>query len=89
MLNAPKTYTFPTSEEYLRALHPEYDFVFELAENARDRWHYDEKRASQTQIHMIENALEVALRADHERGIEIIIVPTETQTDVLSLSMLA
>lgn len=54
-------------------MHPEYDFVFELALHARERWHYDAKRAEQTQAHMIENALEVALRSDQQQGIEIVL----------------
>ena len=64
---------FRTVEEYLRAMHPEYNFVFELKQHSRERWNYSPKSAEQTQLHMIENACEVALRSHREEGLEIII----------------
>ena len=39
----------------------------------QSRWHYTPKDAERTQVHMIENAFEVAKRADQEKGLEIII----------------
>jgi hypothetical protein len=69
----PATKRFASVEVYLRTMHPEYDFVFDLKQHARERWHYSEKQAEVTQAHMIENAFEVALRTDREKGLEIII----------------
>ena len=68
-----RTLRFASVEEYLRKLHPEYDFIFSIKESAQARWHYTPKDAERTQVHMIENAFEVAKRADHDRGLEIII----------------
>ena len=64
---------FASVEEYLRKLHPEYDFIFSIKESAQARWNYKPKDAERTQAHMIENAFEVAKRADEEKGLEIII----------------
>jgi len=64
---------FASVEEYLRKLHPEYDFIFSIKDNAQARWHYKPKDAERTQVHMIENAFEVAKRADQDKGLEIII----------------
>ena len=68
-----RTLRFASVEDYLRALHPEYDFIFSIKENARSRWHYTAEDAERTQAHMIENAFEVAKRADHDNGLEIVI----------------
>ena len=68
-----RTLRFASVEEYLRKLHPEYDFIFSIKESAQARWHYTPKDAERTQVHMIENAFEVAKRADLDRGLEIII----------------
>ena len=64
---------FATVEEYLRALHPEYEFIFSIKDSAQARWGYTPEDAERTQAHMIENAVEVAKRADQEKGLEIII----------------
>lgn len=64
---------FATVEEYLRTMHIEYDFVFDLKQHARERWHYGERLAEITQARMIENAFEVALRTDRQNGLEILI----------------
>ena len=64
---------FATVEEYLRKLHPEYDFIFSIKDSAQARWGYPLKDAARTQSYMIENAFEVAKRADHEKGLEIVI----------------
>jgi len=64
---------FASVEEYLRKLHPEYEFIFSIKESAQARWHYTPKDAERTQVHMIENAFEVAKRADHDKGLEIVI----------------
>ena len=64
---------FTSVEEYLRTMHIEYDFVFDLKKHARDRWHYGERLAEITQARMIENAFEVALRIDRQKGLEIFI----------------
>jgi hypothetical protein len=64
---------FATIEEYLRALHPEYEFIFSIKDSAQERWGYAPKDAERTQAHMIENAFEVAKRSDHDKGLEIII----------------
>ena len=64
---------FATVEEYLRALHPEYEFILSIKDSAQARWGYTPKDAERTQAHMIENAVEVAKRADAEKGLEIVI----------------
>jgi len=64
---------FASVEEYLRKLHPEYEFIFSIKESAQARWHYTPKDAERTQVHMIESAFEVAKRADQDKGLEIII----------------
>jgi hypothetical protein len=51
---SPATKRFASVEKYLRTMHPEYDFVFDLKQHARERWHYSEKQAEVTQVHMIE-----------------------------------
>jgi hypothetical protein len=68
-----QTLRFGSVEEYLRKLHPEYDFIFSIKESAQARWHYTSKDAERTQAHMIENAFEVAKRSDHDKGLEIVI----------------
>ena len=40
---------------------------------AQSRWRYSPEDAERTQVHMIENAFEVAKRADQEKGLEIVI----------------
>ena len=64
---------FATVEEYLRKLHPEYEFIFSIKDSAQARWHYTLQDAERTQAFMIENAFEVAKRADAEKGLEIVI----------------
>ncbi len=55
MDSAPaRTLRFASVEEYLRKLHPEYDFIFSIKESAQARWHYTPKDAERTQINMIE-----------------------------------
>ena len=74
MESAPKrVLRFRSVEEYLRKLHPEYEFIFSITETAQGRWHYKPEDAQRTQAHMIENAFEVAKRADAEKGLEIVI----------------
>jgi len=68
-----RTLKFASVEEYLRKLHPEYEFIFSIKESAQARWKYKPEDAERTQLHMIENAFEVAKRADHDKGLEIII----------------
>jgi hypothetical protein len=68
-----RTLRFASVEEYLRKLHPEYEFIFSIKESAQARWNYTPIDAERTQIYMIENAFEVAKRADQERGLEIIL----------------
>ena len=67
-----RTLRFASVEEYFRKLHPEYAFIFSIKESAQARWHYTPKDAERTQMHMIENAFEVAKRSDHDKGLEII-----------------
>jgi hypothetical protein len=64
---------FASVEEYLRKLHPEYEFIFSIKESAQARWRYSPKEAERTQAHMIQNAFEVAKRSDHDKGLEIVI----------------
>ena len=64
---------FASVEEYLRKLHPEYEFIFSIKESAQARWHYAPQDAERTQIHMIEHAFEVAKRADYDKGLVIVI----------------
>ena len=74
MDSAPtRTMRFASVEEYVRELHPEYEFIFSIKESAQARWHYTPQDAKRTQAHMIENAFEVAKRADHDKGLEIVI----------------
>jgi hypothetical protein len=68
-----RTLRFASVEEYLRKLHPEYEFIFSIKETAQARWHYTPRDADRTQAHMIENAFEVAKRSDHDKGLEIVI----------------
>jgi hypothetical protein len=68
-----KALRFATVADYIRTLHPEYEFVFHLREHARERWHYSLKQAELTQANMIENACEVAMRMDHGQGLSITI----------------
>jgi hypothetical protein len=68
-----RTLRFASVEEYLRKLHPEYEFIFSIKESAQARWNYTPKDAERTQMHMIENAFEVAKRSDHDKGLEIVI----------------
>ena len=69
----PTTVLFPSVEQYLRKMHPECDFVFDLSERALDRSHYALVDAERTQAQMIYHAFEVALRIDREKGIVVII----------------
>ena len=69
----PRTLRFASVEEYLRQLHPEYDFIFSIKESAQARWKYKSADAERTQAHMVENAFEVAKRSDAEKGLEIVI----------------
>lgn len=64
---------FASMEEYLRKLHPEYEFIFSIKDSAQARWGYALKEAERTQTYMIENAFEVAKRSDYEKGLEIVI----------------
>jgi hypothetical protein len=64
---------FPSVEEYLRKMHAEYAFVFDLREHAREHWHYSLVDAQRTKDQMIDQAFEVALRIDREKGIIVII----------------
>ena len=64
---------FASVEEYLRKLHPEYEFIFSIKDSAQARWGYTLQDAERTQAHMIENAFEVAKRADREKRLEIVI----------------
>lgn len=74
MDSAPaRTLRFASVEEYLRKIHPEYEFIFSIKESAQARWRYSPEDAQRTQTYMIENAFEVAKRADQERGLEIVI----------------
>ena len=68
-----RTLRFASVEEYLRKLHPEYEFILSIKESAQSRWGYTLNDAQRTQAHMIENAFEVAKRADAEMGLEIVI----------------
>jgi hypothetical protein len=68
-----QTLRFGSVEEFLRKLHPEYEFIFSIKKSAQARWNYTPKDAERTQVHMIENAFEVAKRADEQKGLEIII----------------
>lgn len=68
-----RTLRFGSVEEYLRKLHPEYEFILSIKETAQARWHYAPEDAERTQIYRIENAFEVAKRADHDKGLEIMI----------------
>jgi hypothetical protein len=68
-----RTLRFASVEEYLRKLYPEYEFIFSITETAQARWRYGPEDAERTQAHMIENAFEVAKRADHDKGLEIMI----------------
>jgi len=72
-LTPTRTLRFASMEEYLRALHPEYEFIFSIKESAQARWKYTPQDAERTQAHMIENAFEVAKRSDHDNGLEIVI----------------
>jgi hypothetical protein len=74
-MDCPPTQTrrFASVEEYLRKLHPEYEFIFSIQESAQARWHYTPKDAERTQIHMLQNAFEVAKRSDQQKGLEIMI----------------
>ena len=51
--------------------------IFSIKESAQARWHYTPEDAERTQTYMIENAFEVAKRADHDKGLEIIIEDTD------------
>jgi hypothetical protein len=68
-----RTLRFGSVEEYLRQLHPEYEFIFSIKESAQARWTYTREDADRTRRYMIENAFEVAKRSDQERGLEIVI----------------
>jgi hypothetical protein len=68
-----RTLRFASVEEYLRKLHPEYEFIFSIKESAQVRWKYTAIDAERTQNYMIENAFEVAKRSDHDKGLEIVI----------------
>jgi hypothetical protein len=68
-----RTLRFASVEEYLRKLHPEYEFIFSIKESAQARWHYTPKDAERTQTHMTESAFEVAKRSDGQKGLEIMI----------------
>jgi hypothetical protein len=73
-MDAPtRTLRFGSVEEYLRKLHPEYEFILSIKETAQARWRYSPEDAERTQNYMIENAFEVAKRADQDKGLEIII----------------
>jgi len=69
----PRTVRFASVEEYHRKLHPEYEFIFSIKESAQARWKYKPEDAERTQVHMIGNAFEVAMRSDHDNGLEIVI----------------
>jgi hypothetical protein len=64
-----RTLRFASVEEYLRKLHPEYEFIFSITETAQARWKYTANDAKRTQAHMIEHAFEVAKRTDHHRAL--------------------
>ncbi len=50
MDSAPtRTMRFASVEEYVRELHPEYEFIFSIKESAQARWHYRPKDAERTQ----------------------------------------
>jgi hypothetical protein len=68
-----RTLRFGSVEEYLRKLHPEYEFIFSITESAHARLNYTPEDAKRTQTYMVENAFEVAKRSDQDKGLEIII----------------
>ena len=73
-----RTLRFASVQEYLRKLHPEYEFIFSIKDSAQARWGYTLQDAQRTQSYMIENAFEVAKRSDAEMGLEIVIEPSSS-----------
>jgi len=68
-----RTAATPSFSASSRKLHPEYEFILSIKESAQVRWRYSPEDAERTQNYMIENAFEVAKRADQDEGLEIII----------------
>ena len=57
----------------MRALHPEYNFVFGLVDKAVDYWRYTRAEACELQSKMLAMACQDSKRADAERGVRILI----------------
>jgi hypothetical protein len=64
-----RTLRFASVEEYLRKLHPEYDFIFSIKESAQARWKYTPQDAERTQTHMIQNAFRGSEAIGSRQGI--------------------
>ena len=64
---------FATAKDYLEHMHPEYNFVFTIAQRALTTWSYDLLRAQQSEENMIRIACEHARQQDWLKGLDIVI----------------
>ncbi len=64
---------FANAKEYLQQMHPEYNFVFTIAQRAVAYWSYEPDRARESQENMERIACEHARQHDLARGLEVIV----------------
>lgn len=74
-MQAPRLQTlrFENAEEYLRCVHPEYNFLFTIKEIAVSSWHYKPEDAARYQSQMVALACDFAKKLDFDRCIDIIV----------------
>jgi hypothetical protein len=64
---------FATAEAYLKDMHVEYGFVFNVAENATNHWGHTAQKARETQSRIVAMACAHARSTDAARGLNIVI----------------
>ena len=65
--------TFRTAEQYLRTLHPDFNFLFTIIDTAVHHWGYTLEDACELQSRMVGMACEHAKKLDAQRGSRIIV----------------
>ena len=73
MPNPATVRSFRSAEDYLRALHPDFSFLFRIVDVAVENWSYSVEAACELQSNMVALACEHAKKLDAARGVQIVI----------------
>jgi hypothetical protein len=71
--SAMQTLWFASAHDYIRELHPEYEFVFLVEGKALHDWEWPLEQAKKTQQNMIAIACAHARQRDFVKGLDIVI----------------